>query len=185
MDDVEQTGVTIIDCESKEFDAGNVWMQKSFGVCSRSYAQLLEYSGDLAGRMFAEIIADFEGYREGRREQEGLVTVASKIARDDALVDFRRMSARKVYCLHSAIGHQERLHCSLSGCPLTLYSLRSDMSKPLSTPYELDRKSRVLHLKCSDGLSVAVDSFGIPGKSNRFTALDIYNHLLMSNGKNT
>ena len=107
-----------------------------------------------------------------------MVTFASKITKSDAFVDLNRMSARKVQCLHRAIGHQERLHCFLSGCPLTLYSFKCDMSKPLNTPYELDKWNRALHIRCSDGLSIACDSFGIPGKSNRFTALDIHNHLI-------
>lgn len=181
MDDIEQTGVTIIDCESKEFDAGNVWMQRNFKVCDRNHAQLVEYSGNLAGRMFAEIINDFDKYKERRWKQEGLVTIANKIIKSDAFIDFNQMSARKVHCLYKAIGHQESLHCSLSGCPLTIYSFRFEMSKPLNTQYELDKWNRVLHIRCNDGLSIACDSFGISGKSNRFTAMDIYNHLINKN----
>lgn len=178
MDDIEQTGVTIIDCESKEFDAGNIWRQTRFAVRDRTHDQIVEYSGELAGRMFAEIIIDFDGCKEGRKRQEGVVTIANKIIKADALVNFDQMSTRKVYCLYKAIGHQENLYSFLSGCLLTLYSIKFNMPKPLNTQYELDKWNRVLHIRCGDGLSIACDSFGISGKSNRFTALDIHNHLI-------
>lgn len=179
MDGVCKTGVSIIDCEAREFDAGNIWAQESLEVGLKdTCGDVLSRAGDAAGRMLGDIIANFSYYKEHRRAQAGCATFAPKITKKDALIDLRRMTHRQVLDAYRAISHQEQLQCiGLADRDLIVYRLHPELSMPMASQFVLDGSKKCLHLRCSDGISIAGDAFGLSGKSNRFLAHDIYNHL--------
>lgn len=59
-----RTGVTIIDLDSKEFDAGNVWAQEeaSIGPC-REFGHLEEELAQTSGRLFSQVLSDIDHYK--------------------------------------------------------------------------------------------------------------------------
>lgn len=179
LDGVCTTGVSIIDCEAREFDAGNIWAQEKLEVGpTDTYGDLVDKAGSVAGRMLGDVVSNFSHYKEQRQAQAGRATFAPKITKQDALIDLKKMTHKQVLDAYRAIFHQEQLQCTgLANRGVILYKLRPELSAPIASQFMLDGSKKLLHLKCSDGISIAGDIFGLSGKSNRFTAHNIYNYL--------
>lgn len=108
------TGVSIIDLDTKEFDAGNIWTQEMIEIEPYTDFRSLEKTLALcAGDLFHQILQDVPTFSSSRRPQTGKINMAPKIEKSLARVDFSQHTALEIYGKYQALHHRERIHTNL------------------------------------------------------------------------
>ena len=166
---VKTSGLTILDCDARDYDAGNIWYQEECDIEGRWYLELLEYFGRRSGTLFSQIISNFEWYREKRQPQYGPFTLAPRIVKEDAEIR-KTDSAEHVDCVIRAIGHMRYLYFELvDGKLLTLYD--PEIGGKICGYRQFGNR---IHFELVNG-SVSASVFGVSGKNKRYTATQIMN----------
>lgn len=108
------TGVSIIDLDTKEFDAGNIWAQQIIDIVPYTDFRTLEEALALhAGDLFYRILNDVPAFSAAKRPQHGQISMAPKIEKSLARVSFSQHAAREIYGKYQALHHRERIHTNL------------------------------------------------------------------------
>lgn len=108
-------GVSIIDLDSRTFDAGNIWARESFAIEQPIDVKVLEEkTAKISGKLFHGILKDYTKYDQSKKPQEGPITMAPKIERSQAFVSFERDRMMRIYSLYQALKTRENIHCKLA-----------------------------------------------------------------------
>ncbi|PJF20058.1 hypothetical protein PSACC_00120, partial [Paramicrosporidium saccamoebae] len=182
-----ETGVSIIDLDTKEFDAGNIWHQRTLSIdpC-RSFRDLEEQLAYVSAESLLEVIADFPRFKAQKQAQVGIASYAPKIQRSDAKISLDSMTRLDIFGRYQAISHQEKIYATLldgkevsflnvldpretvvTGMSPTQFASLDGSCPPGSTFFE--RPTKIVWIKCLDGW-LPVTSFRLPNKSAPFLA---------------
>lgn len=187
MNGDRRLALTVIDCDSKGFDTGNVWKRTVINVDEQEawFDRVQQRMASLAADSFADIMAHFDMYAGGRKPQEGPATVASRITHDDARMCLDSASA--AWNLYRSIGHQERLYFAINGYEMLVHEMHF-----LGHAYEVHASTTVdrvsvgvkgdgLVVRCPDGGCLKFSKLGIRGKSNVFSGGQVWRNVFKHN----
>lgn len=114
MNGDNRTGISVIDLDTREFDAGNIWIQEVMEIEPYSNFRVLEEALALrAGDLFHRILQDIPAFAAARFPQTGTITMAPKIEKPLARIAFSEQTALEIYGKHQALHHRERIHTAL------------------------------------------------------------------------
>lgn len=200
MNGDSETGVSLIDLDSKEFDAGNIWLQERIAIEPyQSFRSLEERLALLSADLLASVISDFERFRQNKAAQSGAVSYAPKIQKKDARISLGTMTLLEIYGRYQALNHQEKIHTQLldgrevqfleildpreteiTGMSKDQFS-ELDRSSSLGSTF-FERPTKIVWIKCHQGW-LPVTNFRLQGKSLEFPAANFQNAARLINFK--
>lgn len=107
IDGKDQAGVSIIDLDCKEFDAGNIWLQEQFSIEPYSgFEELENRLGKLSGELFHKILYDYGRFNREKQPQQGEISFAPKVAKELASVSFSQMTRWDIFGKFQGLHHR-------------------------------------------------------------------------------
>ncbi|KAI9315975.1 formyl transferase [Dichotomocladium elegans] len=193
----DETGVTVQELDDKEFDAGRILAQKTVDISrivSPDYSGLKEILSKLGSDLLVKTLRNFDKRKATAVPQDiSKVSMAPKIKKEWAEVDFADMDAWQVEQLHRAIGQQYPLRTIFTftrikvskkvkqrHISMQLHNMYLPNHSPLYNQevepgtFMFNREDKSLHISCADGGVVAVTHLKAEG-ANIIEARDFIN----------
>lgn len=181
----EQTGVSIIDLDEREWDAGRILKQEALvRICfvgmvgnfnlftsqkispGTTYERLHHDLAECGAVSLLSVLRDLDHFKlHATHQDSSQASLAPKISKEMSMIDFQAMAANEVLRRHRAIGHRYPLFCMVNGKRLLLLDMRIAIDDPEVEAGAVvrERSGRVL-VGCADGKGLELVTVRLEGR---------------------
>ncbi|ORX99581.1 Methionyl-tRNA formyltransferase [Basidiobolus meristosporus CBS 931.73] len=185
----EETGVSIMELHEEIFDAGRILKQVKVPMPKEPFYHEMEaYLGEVGSKALFETVSNFEENKRNALSQDiSKVTLAPKISKEMALIDWKEQSAEEIYRRFRAIGAKFPLTSTFRDSAIQLMNIRmvepsADISDACPGTIILDRASHSIQVVCKEGTMIQCDMVKLENKK-ACSAKDFINGYNILNGQ--
>ncbi|KAK9765581.1 Methionyl-tRNA formyltransferase [Basidiobolus ranarum] len=167
----EKTGVSIMELHEEIFDAGRILKQVEVPMPEEPfYHEMEKYLGDIGSKALFETVSDFEESKRNAVLQDvSKVTLAPKISKDMALIDWSKQSAEEIYRRFRAIGAKFPLTSTFRDLGIQLMNIQvahptEELSDVNPGTIYLNRTSQNIQIVCKDATMIECNSVKLENK---------------------